>query len=118
MGRYVGKALKVGSGFGKGNGTSFSVIAARHPRSYSSWLPSGLGYPRLLPKGTLRFPCLQHEVHDLGISPPIGEVPASELALGKLNDRNVMLGARKDHETSSSHKISRLLLGAGFQKRL
>jgi hypothetical protein len=82
---YVGKALEVGSGFGKGNGTSFSVIAVRHPHSYSSRLPSGLRYPRLIAKGTLRFPCLQNEVHDHGFSPPVGEVPVSGLALRKLN---------------------------------
>jgi hypothetical protein len=83
--RYVGKALEVRSGFGKRNGTSFSVIVVRHPHSYSSRLPSGLRYPCLIPKGKLRFPCLQNEVHDHGFSPPVGEVPVSGLALRKLN---------------------------------
>jgi hypothetical protein len=33
--------------------------------------------------------------------PPIGDVPASEPAFGKLNDREVMLGAPKDHVKGS-----------------
>jgi hypothetical protein len=47
------------------------------------------------------LPCLQNKIHDLGLSPSIGGVPASESALRKLNDRKVKLDAPKDYVKDS-----------------
>jgi hypothetical protein len=63
--------------------------------------PPRLGYHCLVPKDILRLPCLQNKVHDLGLSPSIGGVPASESALRKLNDRKVKFDALKDYVKGS-----------------